>query len=214
MKVATLFSGGKDSVFAAFLCQQAGFDVELLSVVPAEYSTMFHFPNIKWCRLQAKRMGLKITFVQPNKKTEEGELAALKAALAKIKADAVACGAIESEYQKERIDRIAHELGIPSFSPIWRKGEKLLEEQCKYLEAYIVAVAAEGLDESFLGKKFDAQFVEYAKTSRLKISPHLEGGEGETFVVNAPFFSRPIMIKKVEKKFDGSFGVAKILSAK
>ncbi|MEM4348103.1 MAG: diphthine--ammonia ligase [Candidatus Anstonellaceae archaeon] len=214
MKVAVLFSGGKDSVFAAFLCQQLGFEVELLSVIPAEYSTMFHFPNIKWCKLQAKRMGMKITFVQPEEKTEESELGCMKKALAKLKADAVACGAIESEYQKERIDRIAHELRIPCFAPLWRKGAKLLDEQCRYFETYIVAVAAEGLDEKWLGKKFDAKFLEYAKELRLKINPHLEGGEGETFVTDAPFFSRPIKIKRMQKKFDGSFGVAKIVVAK
>ncbi|HIH19540.1 TPA: hypothetical protein HA225_06245 [Candidatus Micrarchaeota archaeon] len=53
MKAAVLFSGGKDSVFAAFVCQSMGWEVELLTIQPAKYSTMFHHPNVKWCRRQA-----------------------------------------------------------------------------------------------------------------------------------------------------------------
>ncbi|MCX8197122.1 MAG: diphthine--ammonia ligase [Candidatus Micrarchaeota archaeon] len=213
MKVAVLFSGGKDSVFAAFVCQQMGWEVVLVSILPAEYSTMFHFPNIKWCRLQAKRMGLEIFFAQPKGKTEEAELEALKNLLLEIKAEGVASGAIESEYQKERIDRIAYELGIPSFAPLWRKGEKLLSEQCNYLEIYLVAVAAEGLGKNDLAKRFDLELAKRLSSMKPTINPHLEGGEGETFVADAPFFRKKIKIKKWKKEFSGASGIARIVNA-
>ncbi|MCX6772218.1 MAG: diphthine--ammonia ligase [Candidatus Micrarchaeota archaeon] len=217
MKVAVLFSGGKDSVFAAFACQSAGWEVELLTIVPAEYSTMFHHPNVKWCKAQAKEMGMKITVVEADgtkekEEGEKGELAAMKSALLKMKVDGVAAGAIESEYQKERVDRIAHELGIRSFAPIWRTGETLLSEQTRYFESYVVAVAAEGLDKGMLTRKFDGQFVKYLKSLKPAVSPHLEGGEGETFVANAPFFRRALKVKKWNVSFDGSSGAAEIAS--
>jgi len=210
MRVAVLFSGGKDSVFAAFCCQSAGWEVILLTIVPAEHSTMFHHPNVKWCEAQAKEMGMEFVSVKGTGKEEKDELEAIKKELALLKVDGVAAGAIESEYQKERIDGIAHELGIRSFAPIWRTGETLLEEQVKYFETYVVAVAAEGLSEGMLTRKFDEAFVKYLKGLKPAVSPHLEGGEGETFVAGAPFFMKKLKVREWKRKFDGSSGAAEI----
>ncbi|MFA6907439.1 MAG: diphthine--ammonia ligase [Candidatus Micrarchaeia archaeon] len=210
MKVAVLFSGGKDSVFAAFACAQSGYEVSLLTIEPAEYSTMFHHPNIRWCAAQAEAMGMPFTMVEAEGASEEDELSAIKEGLRQMRAGAVATGAIESEYQKQRIDKIAHELGIRSFSPIWRTGETLLSEQCKYLDTLVVAVSAAGLGEADLGAKFDEKFAGRLKRMKPAVSPHLEGGEGETFVSNAPFFAKALEIKGMEKEWDGSSGVAHI----
>ncbi|MEM4633998.1 MAG: diphthine--ammonia ligase [Candidatus Anstonellaceae archaeon] len=212
MRVAVLFSGGKDSIFAAEVCRMSGWEVVLLTIMPEKHSTMFHYPNIKWCKKQAEAMGLPILFAKPKKKGEESELRAMKKALAKIKVDGVAAGAIESEYQKERVDRIAHELGIKSFAPIWRTGSTLLSEQCEFLDTYVVAVAAEGLGEKELCRKFDFGFVEHIKNLNPPINPHLEGGEGETFVTNAPFFKKELKISSWKTHFEGSSGVAEIVS--
>jgi diphthine-ammonia ligase len=212
MRVAVLFSGGKDSVFAAFACLYSGWEVVLLSVRPAEESTMFHRPNVKWCGMQARAMGMPIKTVKARGKSEKDELLAVKRALKAMKVDAVASGAIESEYQKERIDRIAHELGIRSFAPLWRTGGKLLEEQCRYFDSYLVAVAAEGLNEGMLTRKFDAAFLEYVRKLSPTVSPHLEGGEGETFVANAPFFAKRLKVGGWKRKSRGLSGSAEITS--
>ena len=42
----------------------------------------------------------------------------------------------------------------------------------------------------------------------------LEGGEGETFVTDAPFFKKRIVIEEWDKSWDGIRGVAKIKKAK
>lgn len=212
MKVAVLFSGGKDSAFAAFCCLYYGWDASLLTIEPAEYSTMFHHPNVEWCAKQAEAMGLPIKVVRAKGGSEEDELAAVKEALRAMQVDAVATGAIESEYQKQRIDKIAHGLSIRSFSPLWRTGDSLLPEICRYFEAYVTAVSAEGLGEKDLAARFDAAFVDKLRAMKPPVSPMLEGGEGETFVANAPFFSRALKIGKWEKQWGGSRGVAKIIS--
>jgi diphthamide synthase (EF-2-diphthine--ammonia ligase) len=42
---------------------------------------------------------------------------------------------------------------------------------------------------------------------RVDMKTLLEGGEGETFVLDAPFFNKRIVVDEVEKQWDGLRGV-------
>lgn len=205
MKVAVLFSGGKDSVFTTFWALTHGFDVTLLTVKAEEDSTMFHHPNIDKTKLQAKTLGLKQVFVTTNEKEWHRDL---KNAIAKLKVGGIAAGAIASEYQKRRFEKICEELGIVSYAPLWHKGDELLEEMVKYFDIYVTAVAAEGLGPELLGKQFKKLLEKHANVHKF-----LEGGEGETFVANAPFFKKAIKIKKWKKTWDGVRGRSDIEEA-
>ncbi|MBI5046662.1 diphthine--ammonia ligase [Candidatus Micrarchaeota archaeon] len=214
MRVAVLFLGGKDSVFATFWALTNGFDPILVTVEPPEYSMMFHHPNIKQTKKQAKVLGLKQVFVTA---TEDNWRDKLVATFRKLTVGGIVAGAIGSEYQRRRIDSIGEELGIPTYAPLWHKDmgiqtasdSELMTEMLEYFEIYITAVAADGLGQEFLG----APFKKLANSSAVKsksIHPFLEGGEGETFVANAPFFKNRIKIKKWKKKWDGVRGTAEL----
>lgn len=201
MKVACLFSGGKDSIYSTFWSIFQGWEVILVCVKSEEYSMMFHHPNVDKTMLQAKEMGLEIEYVKTN---NENELEDLKKKLKELKIDGIATGAIASEYQKQRIEKIGEELNIPTYSPLWHKEKVILEEIKEYFETYLVAVSAEGLGKEHLG-------MEFRELGNIKgIHSMLEGGEGETFVTNAPFFKNKIKIKSFKKKWDGVRGVAEI----
>ncbi|MBI5222853.1 diphthine--ammonia ligase [Candidatus Micrarchaeota archaeon] len=208
MKVAVLFSGGKDSVFATFWALFQGFEPVLVSVIPPEYSMMFHHPNVDKTKLQAKALGLKQIFV---KTTEENWHQKLKETFKRMGAKAIVAGAIASEYQRRRIDRIGEELDIPTFAPLWHKdlGDQLLPELLKYFEIKVMAVAAEGLDEKFL----DQPYMKIIEANVKGVHPFLEGGEGETYVTDAPFFKKRIEILKTSKNWDGQRGVCEIEKA-
>ncbi len=150
-------------------------------------------------------MNLPISYV---KTRNSQELTDLKKHLKKLKIDCIITGAVASEYQKQRIDKMAFELGIRSFSPIWRKGENTLAEMMRYFEIYVVAVAAEGFGAEFLSKRFDADMLE--KLKKLNIHPFLEGGEGETFVSDAPFFSNKLKIEEWDFLLGNTSSTAKI----
>src|SRR5215472_9520706 len=106
MRVAIMFSGGKDSCYSIWLAlHQAWEVVRLVSVNPhLPDSLMFHYPNVRWTALQAKTMGLKISAVEG----ESEELLQLEHILTKMKAeyqlDGLVTGAISSDFQKSRID--------------------------------------------------------------------------------------------------------------
>jgi predicted ATP pyrophosphatase (TIGR00289 family) len=206
MRVAVLFSGGKDSTYAVSWVLEQGFDPILITVRPPDYSMMFHHPNIDATALQAKAMGRPHMIVEAG---EEDWRQKLIDAFRSVNAQGIATGAVASEYQKSRIDSIATELGIPAFSPLWHKGEEMLDYMVERFEIYVVAVAADGLGPELLGGKFS----DLRRMMKKGIHPFLEGGEGETFVADAPFFRQRISIKRWKKTWDGVRGVAHIEEA-
>ena len=62
MRVAALFSGGKDSTYATYVAMQRGWDVtHLLSVLPEDHDSMlFHTPNLHLTHLQAEAMRIPL----------------------------------------------------------------------------------------------------------------------------------------------------------
>ncbi|MDO8339332.1 MAG: diphthine--ammonia ligase [Candidatus Burarchaeum sp.] len=217
MKIASLFSGGKDSAYALFCAMQQGYDVRtLVTLYPQADSMMFHYPNVDLTQLQAEAIGIP----HATKRTsagEKNELDALRELLRGLKVDAVVSGAVESEYQKQRIDLICDELGMRSFAPLWRKKPiPLLREMLDAgLEIIVTAASAEGLGKEWLGRKLDAAAVsELEKLQKTKgVHPLFEGGEGETLVTCAPFFRKRLVIEKAEKKWSGSSGMLHIKKA-
>jgi ABC transporter with metal-binding/Fe-S-binding domain ATP-binding protein len=219
MEVAVLFSGGKDSTFATWLAGSFGWDIRaLLAMLPASDSSyMFHKPNVELTPLQAEAMDLPI-IMQRSSGDKSSELDDLKSLMQSIEVDAIVTGAIGSEYQKEKVDIICEELGLKSFSPLWHKeGEQLLRELVGAgFEVIITSVSAEGLDENWLGRKIDSkcidELLELSKKHGISIVG--EGGEMETFVLNAPLFKKRIKIIKSERKWDGVRGEFRIKEAK
>ncbi|MFH1784933.1 MAG: diphthine--ammonia ligase [Candidatus Micrarchaeota archaeon] len=206
MLVAVLFSGGKDSTYAAGWALEQGFEVILVTVKPPEYSMMFHHPNVLVTKLQAEAMGLEQKFVET---TEENWRDQLVQTFKQLKVDGIVSGAVASEYQKSRLDSIAAELGLKKFAPLWHADEQTLQKMLNSMEIFVIAVSAEGLDERFLGQPL--RKLTEAKVKN--VHPFLEGGEGETFVTDASFFKKRIKIKKWNKKWDGVRGVAEIVEA-
>ena len=203
MRVAVLFSGGKDSVFAAFWAIAQGFDPVLVTVKPPEYSMMFHHPNVELTARQAESLGIEHVFVETS---EENWSEVLTETFRGLGARGIVAGAIASEYQRRRIDRIGESLGIPTYAPLWHKGDEVMGEMLIYMEIIVTAVSAEGLGPEYLGEPLE----KIVKAKKPGIHPFLEGGEGETFVANAPFFKNRIKIKKVKKSWDGVRGVAEL----
>lgn len=206
MRVVVLFSGGKDSVFATFFSLFQGFEPVLLTVSPEPYSMMFHHPNIKWTRLQAEALGIGLETIEVTEKNWDKRL---YGKIKQLKAEGIVTGAVASEYQKTRIDELAVRLGIPSYAPLWHKGIDTLRRMLDSMKVYITGVSAEGMGKELLGKRVTS------KTKLPKnIHPFFEGGEAETFVADAPFFMKKIVIEEWGISWDGVRGVAEIKSAK
>ena len=219
MKVASLFSGGKDSTFALWFTQMQGWDVvTLVTVFPeSQESWMFHFPAIKWTKLQAQALGIPLMVV-PTSGMKEIELNDLGEGLQKLKAsegiEGIVSGALASEYQKTRLDNLCERLGLKSFAPLWRKDEEqLVREQIESgFEIIITACNALGLDAKWLGKKLGLrELEELAKLrDRYGLSVAFEGGEAETFVLKAPMFKGRLSVVWATPHWRGDSGYLEI----
>jgi len=218
MRVSALFSGGKDSTYAVYLAQQQGWDVESLLTIfaEAEDSYMFHHPNIEWTPLQAEAMGIEIK-TRSSRGEKEKELEDLEELMRGEDVDGFLSGAIASDYQWSRLNRICQDLGRPLYSMLWRKDQVLLLEDMvdAGFQFMIVGVYAYGFDESWLGRIVNRGSIEELKVlrDRYRISPSGEGGEIETFVLDGPNFLRTIHVDEAEVDWARDSGTYRIKKA-
>jgi asparagine synthase (glutamine-hydrolysing) len=207
MRVAVLYSGGKDSNLAAYHTLQAGHNiVALITAVPLRQdSWMFHHPNVEHAGIQAGCMGVRWErlAVSGEKEVEVQELQRQIIPLKeKLGFEAICTGAIASRYQRERVVRLCGELGLAELSPLWGLQEESLLRELLFLgfEVYFSSVSAEGLGRDWLGSRLDEQRVQslLRVKERYGINASGEGGEYETFVCDSPLFRRRIRVIEAE----------------
>lgn len=222
MKVGVLWSGGKDSTYAAWLASKKDELTCLVTIFPkSAESYMFHFPNLEWTGLQAEAIGVP-QFTVKTEGVKERELAdlerALEAAKAKFGIEEVYTGALASVYQKTRVEKVCGSLGLGCISPLWGADpeshlRRLLRDG---FEVMMVGVSALGLDRGWLGRRLDESSVNelVALGKKYRFHAGLEGGEGETFVLDCPLFKERIEILESSPHWHGDSGYLQILKAR
>ncbi len=222
MRLACLFSGGKDSTFAVHLAKQAGHEVSILVAMEPQNteSFLFHVPNVKWTSLQARAMNIPLLLV-PTTGKKSREMVDLKDVLRDLKKntriEGVVTGAVFSTYQASRIQKICHELDLYCFNPLWQNSPKAHwhELLVSGFEIVLVSVAAQGLEKGWLGKLIDEHALHelVALEKKFGVSSIGEGGEYESFVVNAPLFEKKISVVKYSDEWKGLQGTRHIVES-
>jgi len=217
MRLAVLFSGGKDSTYAAFIMHQLGHEVRtMVSILPKEEdSWLFHTPNLHLLPQMARAMGLDLLTVE-SEGGEEGDLAALRSALKGLDVEGVVTGAIASDYQWGRINGVCEELGLRVFSPLWRKDQEMLLRDMVQagVRAVFVRVSAEGLNPSWLGREINPQVVDelVSLSRRYGLNVSGEGGEYETLALDSPLHRHPLKIAGKELVIRRDGGSLRVLA--
>lgn len=223
MKLASLFSGGKDSTYAIYRVKQEGHSIEcLVSIFPqSEESYLLHYPNISATSLQATAMKIPQILSRVDTTDPRIELEQLQNLLETAKKDfgieGIVHGGLFSEYQRTRFETIGNDLNLKVLSPLWHIDQKnylkdLLDSKFKFI---ITSVTSAGLDETWLGREITRDDVEQLVLLSAKYGFNLtfEGGEAETFVIDCPLFYSPIQIIKANKIWDGYRGRFEITEA-
>ncbi len=245
MRVAVLASGGKDSAYAAWWAQLQGWEVvSLVTVlVKGDDSMMFQLQNTWITAFQASSSGVPwkpiISFGE-----EEEEIGDLESSITAegyildfneifppgieipenlvihngpLDIDGLVVGALRSDYQKTRIERMCQRLGIASFSPLWHKDQG--EHMQSFLEhgfgVVFTSVSTEGMSADWVGRTLDGESLNELRdlSKRHRFNLDGEGGEFETIVVSAPHMRRDVILEG-ETFWKGSRGSLEILSCR
>ncbi|MDG6933762.1 MAG: diphthine--ammonia ligase [Nitrososphaerota archaeon] len=220
MKVGVLYSGGKDSNFALSRAMREHSLECLITLEPSsEDSMLFHYPNTWLTKLQASSLGVPQIYLKIAGGQEEKS--ALKEAILRAKSEfgieGVVTGGVKSEFQKSSFKNEFESAGLEAINPIWGINEEiylytLLREGLKIM---VTSVSALGLGREWLGRILDLDAISelVALSKEYRFNPSLEGGEGETLVLDMPLFKQKLEVLDTEMIWDGYRGFLKIKSA-
>ena len=208
--MAVLSSGGKDSSAAIWWTQCKGWDITHLvtMIVEGNDSWMFQIPGTSLVEEQAKLFDYDWLPVITQGFQEE-EISDLENALSQLKIDGIVSGAIRSDYQKSRLERMCERLDIKSFTPLWHQSsdshmDGLVSNGFKVM---ITGVSSEGLTDEWLGHILTTESLLRLKSLAAKYRFNFdgEGGEYETLVVAGPHMKGSLDLG-YKKEWDGVRG--------
>jgi diphthine-ammonia ligase len=222
IKIASLLSTGKDSLYATNLMKKQGYDISCFVTIDSKNkdSFMFHTPTIKLAEKISKASKIPLIKIE-TKGEKEKELNDLKIGIKKAideyKIEGVVSGALYSNYQRQRIEKICEDLGIRAFAPLWHmdQSEYLRRVIKEGFSVMITKIAAHGLSENWVGKIIKNEDIDRLVTleKKYKFNVAGEGGEYETLVVDAPFYNKKLDVKfdkKMENEFTGEIKINKV----
>lgn len=220
MRVACLFSGGKDSTYSLYLAKQSGLSVDcLLTLIPnSEESYLFHSPNIWATQLQAKALQIPIITKNINSISIDDECNKLDELISQAnrdyKIEGIVHGGIRSNFQKNKFNKICEKYNLKLLSPLWQIDEydymnQLLKNS---FVIQIISVSSMGLDASFLGIILNYSTLEdlYRRSKKYGFNLSFEGGEAETIVLDCPIFKKRLEILTSKIHWDGQRGIVEI----
>ena len=154
MKLACLFSGGKDSTYAIHVAKKQGHDVVcLLSIFPkSEESHLLHHPNLEWTKLQSESMNIpQLTAISSSDDTGNELIIIenlLRHAKVQFQIDGLLHGGIKSKFQKEQFETLCLKLNLIPVAPLWGTEPKkymnyLLDSGFNFM---MITVSSDGLD--------------------------------------------------------------------
>ena len=212
MKVAILYSGGKDSTFAIDMAKEKGWEIAyLLSVKPNRKDCfLFHFATVEHTKKLAEMLHLKHIYVTCTVADPIKEAHIVKEVVEKNPVDAVVLGGIGlQETQLRSIQNALRPLKTEAFAA--HAGEDHAELFKKMIDKgykiNITQVAADGALK-WLGKTVTADNFDDLMADAGKYGFHegFEGGHADTLVTAGPVFGeQELEITEAKKIVDDAY---------
>jgi len=221
MRIAALFSGGKDSTYSIYLMKKLGHDVvTLLTIIPSSYDSMlFHYPNIGTSPYLAEAMALPFHQFDSKQPSTDAEASVLSDALKFMRTeygiDGIVHGGISSNFQKNVFEKSCEKFGLSVFSPVWHMDPKMYMHQLlsSNFSIVVTSVSCLGLDSTWLGCHLDHDKVNKLEklSSKYGFNLNFEGGEAETIVTDCPLYTKKFVITRSAVRWEGEQGIFEIL---
>ena len=209
MKVAIMYSGGKDSTYALWHAIKEKWDIKaLISVKPKDTEAyLYHYATVEHTPLIAKAVGIPHILLNCNVNGPKEEASILEPVFSKLDIDAVLLGGVGlQKTQIREIGLTAERFGIRAIVP--HRGMDHLELFKEIInsgfDVRITQVASYGLGPEWLGRKINIDALTELKILSEQYGFHIgfEGGYADTFVCDAPFYSRKIEFGETKKVWD------------
>jgi len=207
MKKKAIFnwSGGKDSALALFYILGSNeFEItNLLTSVNSVYNRVsMHGVRRSLLLEQADSIGIPLTTIEvPGEISMDEYDRIMKEKMASFKNNGIDYSIFGDifleDLKKYREEKLA-EVGMKAVFPLWKKDTTKTVHEIIDLgfKAITVCVDAKLLDESFVGRIIDNDFI---KDLPKNIDPCGENGEFHSFVFDGPIFTKPIKFEISEK---------------
>ena len=202
-----MWSGGKDSALALMRARARGLNVtKLLNFFdPASKRVRFHATRFQLIQQQADAIGIEVALYGVPWERYEPEFRAVLRALKDQGFAGVVFGDIHLADVRAWYEERVRAAGLDHVEPIWGEPPMALVKEFvgSGSRAIITCVETPKLDESWLGRIIDLDFVrDIAKTP---IDPAGENGEYHSFTFAGPLFRAPVQIRAGTRRSDGKF---------
>ncbi|MGB0915106.1 MAG: diphthine--ammonia ligase [Crocinitomicaceae bacterium] len=201
------WSSGKDASLALhYLQNNTAFSVEhLLTSVNSHYDRIsMHGVRRTMLEAQIKSIGIPFSTIElplePTMDEYEEKMRVIMEQFVKDGFEVSAFGDIFLEDLRRFREQKLKEVNLKGEFPLWNKDTKSLALELieKGFKTIVVCVKSELLDESFVGRIFDKQFLEDLPED---VDPCGENGEFHTFCFDGPIFSNPVEFEIGEKTY-------------
>ena len=204
MKLAALYSRGKDSTFAISCAQDLGHRVAcLITMHPiADDSALFHYPNSWVTEYLADAMQIPLMGFQVCARSKEDEMKALEEAIVQVKSlyeiDGIVYVVVFQATTKSRhLSKVCDGQRIAAVAPLWNS------EPERYVTELVLGGFHYNCRVSTMGSTRDGlagSLTRKRLTSLMSVSKKcgfnltFEGGEAETLVIDCPLYCKRLQI--------------------
>ncbi len=201
-RVFVAWSGGKDSYLSLLQAKDQGLNIVcLLSFISADGESRSHGLKTEMLEQQAELLGIPLETEEVTWKTyEDGFERAVNRIKLERDVQGGVFGDINLDEHREWVIKMCKRCDIDHNLPLWHREERKVTEDllAKGGEAVVVAIRSDLVENSWLGRIIDRDFIDYCVSKG--ISPCGEGGETHTLVVNGPLFRNPLQYRPGEVK--------------
>ncbi len=201
------WSSGKDASLALhYLQRREDLSVEhLLTSVNSHYDRIsMHGVRRSLLEAQAKSVGLPLTTIElPQEPTMEEYEAQMRDVMGEFVREGFTTSAFGDiflddlrAFRETKLD----EVNLKGCFPLWKRNTKELAQEIidKGFKTIVVCVKSELLDESFVGRIFNEQFLADLPEN---VDPCGENGEFHTFCFDGPIFNHPVKFEIGENTY-------------
>ena len=195
------WSGGKDSCLALWRAQQLGYKIThlLTALDETAVKTRSHGVSKSLILSQGKALGMHNEFISASWKLYEAEFIQKLVSLGSQNIHYAIFGDIDLVTHREWEEKVCLAANFEAILPLWNENRLSLVQEFLSLgfKARVTCVDGRHLEQSFVGREFDAQFIADLPE---QVDACGENGEFHTFVYDGPNFAFPVQWKSLGKQ--------------